>query len=245
MILGVAPGAVALALVAALGAAFVRGLAGFGMAILLVPVLGLAIRPAEAVVVANILGLLVGLPEIRFMLRESEASARTIALVAVLLTPAGVLALAATPPDLARMLIALVAVVAFVLVLLPQRAAHVPGRAETLLTGTASGFLTGFAGMPGPPVVPYYLGRKLPPATARASMMLIFLATSVAGCTSALALGVANWRELAIGLALYPAVLVGNWAGAKMFGRISARAWRSFTGVVLGAAALAALLKLL
>ena len=43
----------ALALVAALGAAFVRGLAGFGMAILLVPVLGLAIPPAEAVVVTR------------------------------------------------------------------------------------------------------------------------------------------------------------------------------------------------
>ena len=38
----------AVALAAALAAAFVRGLAGFGMAILLVPVLGLAVPPGEA-----------------------------------------------------------------------------------------------------------------------------------------------------------------------------------------------------
>jgi len=185
LIAGLSPEQIALALAATLAAAFVRGLAGFGMAILLVPVLALAVPPAEAVVVANILGLLIGLPELRMMLREGEASARTIALFAVVFTPPGVLALAATPPDVARLLIALVAVGSFVLVLLPQRPAHVPGRGTTMITGTASGLLTGFAGMPGPPVVPYYLGRAIPPQVARASMMLIFLATSVAGCLSA------------------------------------------------------------
>lgn len=235
----------ALALVAALGAAFVRGLAGFGMAILLVPVLGLAIPPAEAVVVANVLGLLIGLPEIRMMLREAEVSARTIAITACLATPLGVLALAETAPDVARLLIALVAVAAFLLVLLPQRPPHMPGRSETLLTGAASGLLTGFAGMPGPPVVPYYLGRSIAPVMARASMMLIFLTTSAAGCASALALRVATWRELWLGLALFPVVLLGNWLGTKMFGRISARTWRGFTGAVLGAAALGAILKVL
>lgn len=245
MLAGLSPEQIALALAATLAAAFVRGLAGFGMAILLVPVLALAVPPAEAVVVANILGLLIGLPELRMMLREGEASARTIALFAVVFTPPGVLALAATPPDIARLMIALVAVGSFVLVLLPQRPAHVPGRGTTMITGTASGLLTGFAGMPGPPVVPYYLGRAIPPQVARASMMLIFLATSVAGCLSALALGVATWREPVLGLALFPAVLLGNWLGTKAFGRVSTRQWRLFTGLVLGAAALGALVRLL
>jgi len=83
--------------------------------------------------VVPVLALAVGLPELRMMLRDGEASARTIALYAVIFTPAGVLALAATPPDLARLLIALVAVGAFLLVLLPQRPAHVPGRGTTMI----------------------------------------------------------------------------------------------------------------
>ncbi|HMP55589.1 MAG TPA: sulfite exporter TauE/SafE family protein, partial [Novosphingobium sp.] len=96
-----------------------RGLAGFGMAILLVPVLGLAIAPSSAVVVAHVLGFVVGLPELRMMWRESEHSARIIAALAVLATPAGMALLAITPPDLARLLIAAVAIAAFVIVLLP------------------------------------------------------------------------------------------------------------------------------
>lgn len=245
MIAGLPPEALALAIAAALAAAFVRGLAGFGLAILLVPVLGLAIPPAEAVVVANLLGLFIGLVSLKKIFGHSEASARTISVLAMLATPLGVLALAASSPALARMLIALVALGAFAMVLLPHRPAHQPGRVETIATGVLSGLLTGFAGMPGPPVVPYYLRRALTPQMARASMMAIFLAASLAGCLSALALGVATWREPLLAAMLYPAVLLGNWLGSLAFGRLSERSWRIFTGTVLGAAALAALLKLL
>ena len=94
--------------------------------------------------------------------------------------------------------------------------------------------------MPGPPVVPFYLRRPIAPATARASMMSVFMVTQGAGALTAIALGVATWREAAIALGLYPAVFVGNWAGAKAFGRIDARAWRWIAGGVLGLAAGAA-----
>ncbi len=246
MLAGLTPEQLAVALAAALAAAFVRGLAGFGMAILLVPVLGLAIPPSEAVVVGNLLGVFIGLIGIRAIIGQSERSALHISALAVLATPLGVWLLSITDPALARLLIALVALGAFVLVLLPKRPAdHLPGRLETGATGLTSGILTGFAGMPGPPVVPYYLRRAIPAQLARASMLTIFLATSIAGCLSALALGVATWREPILAALLYPAVLLGNWLGTLAFGRVSEVAWRSFTGTVLGAAALAALWRLL
>ena len=244
--LGLTPEQIAVALAAALAAAFVRGLAGFGMAILLVPVLGLAIPPAEAVVAANWLGILIGLVGVRAILGASERSALVIGGLAMLATPLGVWLLALTEPALARLLIALVALGAFGLVLLPKRPEeHVPSGAETGATGIACGVLTGFAGMPGVPVVPYYLRRHLSPTVARASMMTIFLATSVAGVGSAMALRVATMRELVLALLLFPAVLLGNWLGNRAFGRISDKAWRLFVGLVLGAAAIAALVRLL
>ena len=52
---------IAFAFIAAFGAAFVRGLTGFGMAILLVPVLALALSPVEAVLVVNGMSVLIGL----------------------------------------------------------------------------------------------------------------------------------------------------------------------------------------
>ncbi len=236
---------ISVAVGAALAAAFVRGLAGFGMAILLVPVLGLAIPPAEAVVVGNWLGLMIGLKDLRRNLSDAEASARTIALLAVLATPLGVYALAHTAPAVARLVIAMVALAAFAIVLLPQREPHPPGRLATGLTGVTSGLLTGFAGMPGPPVVPYYLGRRIEPKVARASMMLIFMATSIAGVLSATALGVATVREPVLALLLFPAILLGDHWGHKAFGKVGSVAWRTFVGAVLGAAAAGALLKLL
>ena len=244
--LALTPEQIAVALFATLAAAFVRGLAGFGMAILLVPVLGLAVPPREAVVVANWLGLLIGLVGIRKIIGASETSALQIAGVAMLATPLGVWLLAVTDPALARLAIALIAFGSFLLVLLPKRPAHHrPSIAETGGTGVVSGILTGFAGMPGPPVVPYYLRREIPAQLARASMMTIFLATSVAGVVSATVLGVATSREPLLAALLFPAVLLGNWLGSRAFGKVSDRAWRLFTGGVLGLSALAALWKLL
>ena len=162
----------------------------------------------------------------------------------LLSTAPGLILLAATPPALARLLIALVALSAFAAVLLPRRGAAVPGRLTTGLTGVATGLLTGFAGMPGPPVVPYYVGRDIPRQTAKASMLLIFTIAALAGLGSGLAIGALEWRLLGLALLLFPAVMIGNWLGAKAFGKVSDTVWRSFTGLVLFAAAAAALIKL-
>ena len=70
-----APWQLAAALGAAFGSAFVRGLTGFGMAILLVPILALALPPVEAVLLANFLSLFIGLSEVRRLVRGAVAAA--------------------------------------------------------------------------------------------------------------------------------------------------------------------------
>lgn len=236
---------IAVAAMATLGAAFIRGLTGFGFGILLVPILALAITPVEAVLALNIMAGLLALTEIRYVLREAERSALTIGVLVVLATLPGLMLLDATPPALARMLIALVALSAFVTILLPRRAAHLPGPLTTGLTGVSAGLLTGFAAMPGPPVVPYYVGRDIPRQTAKASMIGIFGLAAMAGIGSGAAIGVLEWRIVILGLALFPLVMLGNWLGSFAFGKVSDKAWRLFVGVVLAAAAGAALAKLL
>ncbi len=236
---------IAAALATAFAAAFVRGLAGFGLAILLVPVLALALTPVEAVLATNFVALFIGLSEIRVITRDAERSALVIGGIVVLTTAPGLILLAATPPDLARFLIALVALSAFVAILLPTRPADVPGKWATGGVGVVSGLLTGFAGMPGPPVVPYYVGRHIPRHVAKASMLLIFTIAATAGLVSGLAIGVLAWRLAALALLLFPAVLLGNWLGAKAFGKVSDPVWRSFVAFALFAAAAVALVKLL
>lgn len=236
---------IAIAIIATLGAAFIRGLTGFGFGILLVPILALALTPVEAVLALNIMAGLLAFTEIRMILREAEKSALVIGALVVLGTPAGLLLLDATPQAIARLLIALIALSAFIAVLLPKRGPEQPGAAVTSAVGLSAGVLTGFAAMPGPPVVPYYVGRDIPRVTAKASMVGIFGIAALAGVGSGAAIGVLEMRIVLLGLALFPLVLLGNWIGSLAFGKVSDTLWRTCVGVVLAAAAIAALVKLI
>ena len=240
-----APVQIAAALIASFGSAFVRGLTGFGMAILLVPILALALSPLEAVLLANFLSLFIGLIEIRRLVRGAERSAWVIAALVVLFTPAGLLALSLTTPAIARLLIALIALSAFVAVMVPRRSEAAPHPLTTGGVGIVSGLMTGYAGMPGPPVVPYYVGRGLARETAKASMMLVFTIAGLSGLVSGAAMQVLDWRLGLLALLLFPAVLLGNKLGDKASGRIADPVWRTLVGVILGAAAAAAVVRLL
>lgn len=228
------------------GAAFVRGLTGFGMAIILVPLLGLIIAPGEAVVLGILLQLLIGPVGLRDILADADRpTAVPIGLIAMVTTPLGMLLLKATPADVARLLITLVAVAAFVAVLLPKHAeGHRPGRLAIAGTGLASGVLTGFAAMPGPPVVPFYLRRSLEPRVARASMMLIFFATAIAGALSAWSVGLATERLIWLTIILFPPMALGNWLGGLAFGKVPESVWQILVAVVLGVAGIAAVARL-
>lgn len=235
---------IAVALAAAFGSAFVRGLTGFGMAILLVPVLALALPPVEAVVLTNALSLMIGATEMRSLVRDAERSAWWIGGAVVLTTPLGLFALSVTGKDVARLVIALIALSAFVAILLPRRGSAMPGRAVTGAVGALSGLMTGYAGMPGPAVVPYYAGRDLPRAIAKASMQLIFVIAATVGLAAAAWLGILRWELLLFAVLILPVVILGNRLGARVSGRVSDPLWRTSVGVVLGGAALAAFIRL-
>ncbi|WP_345719898.1 sulfite exporter TauE/SafE family protein [Qipengyuania sphaerica] len=240
---GYSAAAIIAALLAAFGSAFVRGLTGFGMAILLVPILALALSPIHAVLLTNFLSVFIGVSEIRRLLRGAERSAWVIIALVAVTTPVGLYLLSITSTDVARVAIAGIALSAFAAVLLPRRGALDHHPATTTGVGVLSGLMTGYAGMPGPPVVPYYVGRDIPREVAKASMMLIFTCASTAGIASGAALGVLEWSQLVLAGLLFPAVLLGNWLGNRASGRIEDRTWRICVGLVLGGAALAALWK--
>lgn len=243
LLAGYGTAAIIAALLAAFGSAFVRGLTGFGMAILLVPILALALSPVHSVLLTNFLSVFIGLSEIRRLLRNAEKSAWIIIALVAVTTPVGLYALSLTTPAIARVVIAFIALSAFVAILLPRRGAMDHHPATTGGVGILSGLMTGYAGMPGPPVVPYYVGRDIARETAKASMLLIFTCASSAGLVSGAALGVLEWNLVLLAALLFPAVLLGNRLGDRLSGRIADRTWRICVGVVLGAAALAALVK--
>lgn len=232
----------AVLLAVALVSAFIRGLSGFGMALMLVPVMALSVAPEDAVIAANILGFSMGVASFRNARKVAEGTVKTIGLLAILMTPVGLLLLDVTPDGVARLLIALVATTAFVAFLLPEPRLsdrHVGALAAG--SGMMSGLFAGFAGMPGPPVIAFYLGRRVEKAMARSSMFVIFLVTSATACVSALVLGIGSLTAVWLGVVLVPVALLGNWLGSLAFGKVSDLAWRLLAGAIVAAAAIAAL----
>ncbi len=241
---GYAPEAVLVAVLAAMAAGFVRGLAGFGLSVVLVPVLQLAIAPSAAVLIGLISLFLIGLTDVGRIRRDADRSAIPITLLALACMPLGLWALVALPPGWARLLIALVSLGAFVLVVVPLGKVTMPRRPAMALSGFFTGFFGGFAGMPGPGMAPFYLRGRLEPRRARASMMAIFLVVTPLSAAVFIWQGIGGMPELELAALLFPAVLLGDWFGHRAFGRVTQGQWQLATALVLGGAALGALYKL-
>ena len=219
-------------------AAVIRGLTGFGFAILAVPLFGLVIAPTQAVLLAILLQMLIGPFGVRHALGMIDKRAVTgIALAACVSTPLGLWLLSVTSPDTARLTIAAIAIGCFSFFLIPR--AVVPNRSALHLavTGFASGILNGFAAMPGPPVILYFIRDAVPPAVARGSMITVFFATATMGALVATLRGMIDGDLIVLTAICLPLMIAGNHIGAKFFGRIPDRVWRA---VVVGLLAVAA-----
>jgi uncharacterized protein len=243
---GLSTGALVAVMLMAFAASAIRGLTGFGMAIILVPLLCTVMRPDDAVILAILLQFMIGPVGIMKIVRDADfKSAVPIMGVAILTTPLGLWVLAITPPDSARVGVAAIAIGAFLIVIMPRNRGAVPSSSAALLTGGLAGLLTGFAAMPGPPVVTFYIRDGFAPAVARASMMLVFFATAITATTVAALLGLISAATVVIAFVMLVPMIAGNWIGGLAFGRISAPLWRGAVAVLLGGAACSAVYRLL
>ncbi|MBP6380756.1 MAG: TSUP family transporter, partial [Sphingorhabdus sp.] len=99
---GLSPSTLSVALGLVFGASVVRGLTGFGMAIILVPLLSLIVEPVEAVTISILLQLLAGPIGLKRILADGEReTAIPISVAAIAATPFGVWLLSVTAPDVA------------------------------------------------------------------------------------------------------------------------------------------------
>lgn len=223
-----------------------RGLAGFGLSVVLVPVLQLWLDPSAAVLIGIICLGLMGLTDLGRIRRDADRSSTVpIILISLACMPLGLWALVELPPEWARVLIAMVSLGAFVLVVVPLGKVTLARKPALAISGFFTGFFGGFAGMPGPGMAPFYLRGRLSPASARASMMAVFVIVSPLSAAFFMALGVGGQRETYLALAVLPLIVIGDWVGHRAYGRVTPRQWQISTAVVLGAAALGALWKLL
>lgn len=228
-----------------LAAAFVRGLTGFGLAIILVPPITLIIPPERTVLLAILIAGLGG--GIGYRAAWASVDRRVVAKViagAALTVPLGTMALSMTPPDVARLLIAGIAVGAFFVIARKRAPLPPPGDLPLYATGAAMGFLGAFAAMPGPPVVNHFVRDGIPAAASRDMMIVLFFWAPLLMAGIAVAAGRIDLKLALLAVVSLPTVMLGSRLGERYFGRILETQWRWLVLGLIGTSACGSLLHL-
>lgn len=224
-------------------AGLVRGFSGFGFSIAAVPLLSLIYPPVQVVPVVMLLQLFVSFNGLgQAWPLADRPSLWRLALGALVATPVGLWGLTSLPAAPVRLAIAAIVAIAVAILAGGRRMAAPPGGAAVFGFGIVSGLFNGLAGIPGPPVIAFYLASHLPTAAARASMIVLFMFTSLAALLPLVWGGRVGVPELVAAAAGFPAVWLGSRQGARMYLRSHEARYRRIALLILGlAGALAAL----
>jgi uncharacterized membrane protein YfcA len=212
-----APQTVVVAAVVA-AAGLVRGFSGFGAGLVMAPLLPLLMGPTRAVPLMVLLDLVASAQLLPGAVREAAwREVGPIGITACLAVPVGGLALTTADPALFRRLVAS-GVVAFVLVLMSGwRLARRPPRAAGLGAGAVGGFLAGFAGIGGPPVILYQLSGPDPAHRSRANLISYIAITQLVAVTAFAARDLLDRRLLFLAAGLAPVFAAAILGGERLF----------------------------
>lgn len=236
------PGLPWLALAAGI-AGLVRGFAGFGSALVFMPVAGALLAPPRAVMVVvllDLIGPLVNLPA-----AWRNGSPREVGVLALGLVPGlmiGLVALFSIPPAAFRWSVSIISLVTVAALVAGWRWRGGRGRRATLGVGFVSGLFGGAAALPGPPVVLYYMASPLPVAQVRANLTMFMLVIDLA--LMLLLGGIGGQLDLeliSLGLLLLIPYSLANALGSALFHPDRAAAYRALSWTLIAASALAGL----
>lgn len=203
-------------------AGFVRGVTGFGGAMLMTPLLSGLIGPVPAVVTALILETAAAL--VMFPEALPKARWRTLlylTLPTIVTVPLGGYLLLTLDPSVARKMIAGVVIVFSSMLLFGLRYSGSPRPVTSLALGSLVGALLGATSVGAPPVILYLLSGPDPAAVTRATLTVFVTAISVIGLVMLAAAGAITATLGVSAIMLTIPFLLATWLGGKLFARLS------------------------
>lgn len=215
-------------------AGFVRGVTGFGGAMLMAPVLSVLIGPVPTVITALTLETVAAL--VMFPDALPKAQWRTLmylTLPAIVTVPLGGYLLLTLDPNIARRMIAGVVVVFSLMLLLGIRYHGSPRAATSIALGSLVGALLGATSVGAPPVILYLLSGPDPIAVTRANLALFVTAISAIGLVMLAAAGAITATYGVSAVTLIVPYLLATWLGGKLFARLSDSNVRRFALVLM------------
>lgn len=207
-----------------LAAFVVRGVSGFGSAMVGIGGLSLLLPPLQVVPAFLALELLTTAHLLPSVWRQVDwRSLRWVIGGSLLATPLGLTLLAGLDAALMRLVVSgcLLAIAVLMLGGLARRWApkQTPGPLGALAVGAVSGALNGAVGISGPPAIVFYFATTAA-ATSRATLIAFFLVTDVWALALAGGAGLLTRAALPLIAVALPFSLAGIWLGQRLFLRL-------------------------
>lgn len=224
---------------AAFIAGLVRGFAGFGAAMIFMPVASTMIDPRIAAAGFLVMDYLLTLPMAARALRVCDWRTVLPAVIAAMATvPLGTYVLATGDVLTLRWGISILVLALLALLVSGWRYKGRPTLPASLGVGLTAGFLSGVSQVAGPPVVAFWMSGPLPAITIRANLIVYFALASIGAFIAYWWGGLFTMDVARTLVVIMPANAVALYLGSKLFSRSSERAFRV---VAYGMVAIAAL----
>ncbi len=224
---------------AALVAGIVRGFAGFGTAMIFLPMAAQVLSPFEvltALIIMDLTGPLIHVP--RALKDGQPGDVVRLGLGAALAVPLGVWVLSVVAPEVFRYGVSVVALALLALLVSGVRYRGKLTRPMIFGTGALGGFLGGSVGVPGPPVIMLYMASTLPPSAIRANNTLYLILADILILAVFAVRGFLVGSAVAIGIVAILPYTLGNWIGAKIFRPDAEQMYRGAAYVIIAVSAI-------
>lgn len=220
-------------LFASFAAAFISGAAGFGGALLLLPVVTASVGVEVAVPVLTIAQLIGNLSRMAFGWKQ--IAWKPVALfcsTALPLSALGAFGFSVLPKDIVTRFIG-AALIALVLFKVIRKVEIKSGNKTMLIGGAVTGLLSGLAGSAGPIGAAVFLSLGLPPVAYVASEATTATAMHILKTVIYSRLIDVNFFALLIGLAMGVAMIVGTYAANKIIKNMEKGKFQKYVAVLL------------
>ena len=199
-------------------AGVVRGFAGFGAAMMFIPIVSLVYEPKFAVALLFMIDFITPLPMIPKALKEFEVTeVMPISLGATVTVPLGIYILKHADPTALRYVISISILILVLLLASGWRYKGDVSRLGCFGLGAFSGIAGGIASLYGPPLILFWMSRESKARTIRANIIIFF---AIVVAISGISLWFGNLLTLQVfktGLLLIPIYALAIWIGARLF----------------------------
>ena len=213
---------------------FMRGFAGFGTTILMIPLFSLFIDPIEAVCIGLSIDAVATLPLLPTAVRQAQwRPIIPLMIASLIVTPLGAYVLAVADADTMRVAIAVTVIASAILMISGWRYAGKRPVSLTLLVGAITGTIGTATGASGPLIAVYFLSGESVAGKIRASFNCIsILKLTASGCFIAYA---SNFGAPVYytAIALLPVSFLFTWVGSHYFSGVSDQSFRGLLNYFL------------